>query len=186
MAVMNRVRVVWTGVPGTPWYSNLYTLNSAVTPAQAKARTQTLIEGLRAYVTSAVTARIEGDVSQIESTTGQTIGVTSTPFVDIVGQSSTNRLPAATQLVTQLLTGQFLNGRQVRGRFYLGGLTIGSTDSTGRPLATALTAIDGFWSTYVQANVTGAVVWSRSTGQAVPISFVNTWEQFGQQRSRRD
>lgn len=186
MPVMNRVRVVWTGVPGTPWYSNLYTLASAVTPPEAISRANTLISALRNNVTTAVTARIEGDVSQIESLTGQTVGVTSLPFVDLTGTSATNRLPSATQLVTQLLTGQFLNGRQVRGRFYLGGLTVGSATSVGTPTPAALAALDTAWSNYVVSNVNGAVIWSRKNGAAVPITFVNTWEQFGQQRSRRD
>lgn len=183
---MNRVRVVWTGVAGSPYYSNFYSINTATTPPAAHAAVTSLIQALQPRYSVNLTARIEGDVALVESTSNSIVGVNTVAFQDRTGTAAGGLAPLATQHVVRLLTGTFVNGRQVRGRIMLPGVVTASVGPNGQPLAATLTAIDSAFSAYIVGLVNSACVFARASGQAVPISFVDTWEQFGVQRSRRD
>lgn len=186
MVQMNRVRVVWTGVAGTPWYSNLYTLSGAAPPATAHGSVVALLNALRTLYGTGITALAEGDIAQIESTTNQVIGVSSVAPVSVVGTSATPLLPLATQGLVRFLTGQFANGRQIRGRMSLPGLTQGSIGTSGSVNAGTVSTVNTAFGNYLTALGPAAVVFSRKNGTAVPISSATCWTSFSVLRSRRD
>ena len=185
MVQMNRVRVVWTGVAGTPWYMNLYTLNGATTVQAALDAARAFIITCQGNARNDSVATIEGDVAQVESSTNQVVGViTGNPGAPIQG-ALTNPMPPYTQGLLRLLTGTFANGRQIRGRLFIPGAAEGSSDQ-GVPVLAYRTAIESAFTTYRTALGPSAVVFSRKNGTAVPISAHSMWTQWGVLRSRRD
>lgn len=186
MVLMNRVRVVWTGVAGTPWYSNYYTIAGAISPSTAHAAVNSLQSSLKALYVPALTATIEGDIAQVESSTNEIVGVVTVPATGQTGTASGTMLPRQTQALVRLLTGAFSGGRQVRGRVFVPGLAVGAIGATGQVASGTLAALNTAYATYLSALGPGAVVFSRKNGTAVPIIAASTWGEFATMRSRRD
>lgn len=185
MAILNRVRVVWTGVAGSPAYTNLYSLSGAVTPGAAVTYTDNLMNVLKGWVNTSVTITTEGDVAQVDSATDQIVGVSTVSPMTRTGSGTGSAFPPANQILVRWLTGSFAGGRQIRGRMYIPYLTTGAATGSGVNPA-AITSINGGVSSYLTAMGPAAVVYSRKNHSSPAISSFSVWNQFGVMRSRRD
>lgn len=185
MVAINRVRVVYTGVAGTPWYSNFYTLNGAVTPAVAHSNVVSLMNAWAPEIGAGITATVEGDVSILESTTGQTTGVTTVAPVNVSATGTGDHLPYQTQGLVRLLTGSFAGGRQVRGRIFVPGPREAISAGAVPNAAYKTTLTNGFQA-YLTAVGPAAVVWSRKNLSTPAIASFSIWDKFAILRSRRD
>lgn len=188
MAIMARVRVLWTGVPGTPYYSNFY-----FGPVGAEYDTTIVhdavgdaINLLRPVFVNLLTATVESEVLLIESTTGDAVGADAgAGNLSYTGQSTGDLLPLATQVLVRLGTGQFVNGRRVGGRVNVPGITEPSS-TAGRPNADLLDAAEAAFTPMTTGLEAPWVVWSRKNGTIHPVVNVSTWGEFSVLRSRRD
>jgi len=141
MASLRRVRTVFSGVAGTPWYSNLYFTFVAGTAQATVNNVATFWGAVDALMDNAVTWVTEADVPTIDDVTGDITAVETTTPGSGVGADTGDALPYQTQALIHLLTGSFAFGRQIRGRIFVPGLCEGSNTSGGTLLNTAQTTI---------------------------------------------
>ena len=194
---MARVRTVFSGVAGTPWYSNLYFANdgSEDNSQNAHDATAAFWTSLADAITDQVTWEVLGEVTQIDEATGNLEGiVTLTPAFDN-GEVTAEPLPWTTQALARLLTGQIVHNRLVRGRIFVPGETIGSNDD-GKPTAGAIAGVQTAANLLITEAAGTLVVWSRPfagteknparVGSKHLVTTASVWDQWAVQRSRRD
>lgn len=185
MALIRRIRVVWTGVAGTPAYTNLYFNNSGPSPQALATEVRAALALLAPVVTAAATATIEEDVALIDSVTGEIQGVAVIDTSPVSMSAAGEMLPRATNGLVHLLTNAYVGGRQLRGRVFIPYPVEAAND--GGQTATTYRASIGNALNPLRVNTLGAwVVWSRKTGAIAPIETLPVWSQFAVLRSRRD
>lgn len=184
---MIRVRTTFTGRPGSPGYSNLYFGGDTAGEAQA-AVTEVLDfwDGVSAYMTSGTTIVVGGDVDLVDPATGQTTGVFSVGDESTASSGAGAEAPALQGLV-RWRTGDYVNGREIRGRLFVPWLSSEAYNS-GVPSAAFLTQLFASADNLrVDASTAGGLmVYSQTHGQASLVTSVSTWNQFAVMRSRRD
>lgn len=196
-----RVRTIFTGVAGTPWYSNLYFFDNGGTEIGPDAVTWVTAfwTSLSAVMQDSVIWTIEPEVARLDESTGQLTGVTATPGATGGGTQQVAALPWQTQGLIREFTGAFVNGRRVRGRTFIPGPTESSSD-VGVPIGTYITALQNAADALIASSVSTWCVWARPfdgdpaavppkparTGTAHIIVSANVWDKWAVQRSRRD
>lgn len=197
---MLRVRTLWTGVAGTPWYTNMYFegLNSADALA-VSGRVNTWLNAVRAYVATGIKAEISPEVFQIDPADATVEGIYTVPTAGYFGNSAGEMLPPANQVNIRLLSSGIVDNRRVRGHIYLPGTTeanalSGVTDSVIRnALNAATTTLIGV------APGQQMAVWNRPrifnppvqplparAGQIFIATSASTQNNYSVLRSRRD
>lgn len=185
MPEMNRVRCVWTGVAGAPWYLNLYSLSGATSTQQALDAARSLLLAFAQQQHNGVVGNCEADVAKIDSNTGQTVGVaTGTVGAQIIGAQA-GQMPPATQGLVRLLTGLFAGGRQIRGRIYVPGVPT-AANTNGLPTLAYRTALQSGMDAYRTTLGPSMIVWSRKNASVAPVASISVWSSFAVLRSRRD
>lgn len=188
MAVLRRVRTVFTGVAGTPWYSNLYFDAGVGSPDIEIDLVRDFWTTLNTAWGTGITATIEGDVARIESTTGQVVGIDSGTALTVAGAGTGTKLPPATQGVLHLFTSSFVGGRQLRGKVFIPGLIQSISDGLGAPNTSLKTLFLNAGNTLMTASNTSGnwQVWSKKNLVAADVTSLSTPSKFGVLRSRRD
>lgn len=183
---MYRVRAVWTGVAGSPYYSNFYFTEEGGTAAQARLAVATFLSSIRSVVADNVTYVVENEVPVIDEATGDVIRVDFDAVVhSAAGQSTATMLPLSNQMLLRLRTGVFIGGREIRGRFFIPGQVVTSANDGTVLLATA-TAVQGFAATLIGSANAQWVVYAKTKGTYAVINAANVWNQFAVLTSRRD
>lgn len=188
MTTLNRIRTVWTGVAGTPWYTNLYFDGSGGNEQAQVDLVDAFWETLKAQFDTRLTATVEGTVTQIDSTTGLASGVFGgvDKATDLTGTGSV--LPPANQGLAHLFTGVYIGGRQLRGRLFFPGLVVGAAAATGAVDSGYVTS----WNTEVgdliaDSNAIGNLqVYSPTHHVTHDVVSVSASTEFAVIRSRRD
>lgn len=188
MTTLNRIRSIWTGVAGTPWYTNLYFDGSGGNEQAQIDLVEDMWDTLKAEFDTRLDITVEGDVTQIDSATGLATGVTAAAQRVIGATGASNVLPQANQGLVHLFTGVYTGGRQLRGRLFLPGLMLVSAASTGAVDATKRT----LWQTTVTTLVTASnavgnlQVYSPTHHVTADVLTVSASSVFAVMRSRRD
>lgn len=113
-----------------------------------------------------------------------------TPVVSVGGSLAGDRMPGQTCAVAQYLTGVFLNGRQVRGRTFVGTVVEANSDSNGRPDTTVVanTISAGQKLALTILTPLAHVVYHRTnthgSGSAVSVAGYNCNSEWGMVRHR--
>lgn len=184
---MLRVRSLFTGVAGSPFYSNLFFAGTLSTEAQDA------VDGVRAMwaryeiiFRTPMQISVEEFVPSIDPATGNvTGGFVTDPDEPLQCTNTGEALPPATQAVANLLTNTYIGGRRLRGKCFLPGWTVGSNTATGLMESDARQYVqDGF--NDLIASGPDLLVWSRKNGQTAPVAAVTVPSQWGILRSRRD
>nr|CRY96808.1 hypothetical protein [uncultured prokaryote] len=186
MAILNRVRLLTTGVAGSPAYTNLYSLNGAVTPLVAHTAAAAMANSLKTHQNSNISVLVESDVAQLNDATGALVGVVSVPSATYVGSGVGGPLPQANSILIRWLTSSYVGGRQIRGRTYFPYPTAATMNTAGTVAASVITSFNGAVNAYLTALGPAAVVYSPKNATSVPITTASIWTQFAIQRSRRD
>lgn len=184
---MLRVRTVWTGVPGAPYYQNLYFAGSTQTQADdAHAAVTAMLGAFAGSMRSNLVGLVESDVPKIDEFTGQAVGNFSVTPQTITCTGSGDPLPNQIQGLVFLRTGEYRNGRQVVGRvFHPGLLEAWNNDGRG-PYSTGRDALTAGYSTLVDpGNGLNLVVYSRKHASSFPVQAVIASDVWGTLRSRR-
>jgi hypothetical protein len=182
---MYRVVTNFTGPQGSPWVSTQFFDAAGGTAQQAVVTVGTMWGAIDNRMATTVLWATEPDVATIDETTGDITGVTSTTPQSGAGSGSGNILPIVTQGLIQLRTGVFLNGREVRGRIFIPGLTENDND-TGVPNAGILAVVNPAAAAAVADANSRLVVYTRANGawaEAVTASMASYWSYL---RTRRD
>nr|CRY97365.1 hypothetical protein [uncultured prokaryote] len=186
--MMFRVRTIFTGVAGSPYYNSLY-FEGGVNPPPSDLvdAVGTFWEAACIKSLTAMVGQVQSEVQQLDVTTGDIVAVFNQPAYDFNGAGGGAGKPPATQGLLRLRTGSYVNGRQVAGRVFVPGLTDGAGGPTwdltvrnavefaGEDLMAYSDTEDAKWSVY-----------SPTHGLTRPITAVSAWNEFAVQRSRRD
>lgn len=128
MADLYRVRTALTGTYGGSMVSTMF-FDSSVGTAQAAAdAVRAFWNDVKAVLSNQLTANVEPTVYTINPTSGLAVGTSSTSTTPVVGTSSAEQLPPATQALITWHTGVFIAGREVIGKTFIPGMT--EDDST--------------------------------------------------------
>lgn len=187
VSTVARVRTEFTGVAGSPGYSNLYFDASTVDAGSYQAAVLSAWDNNSGAIDDAVTMTMVNPIPIISVASGQVVDVAIGPGGSTNGSSAGEPLPPATSGLLQLHTGQFVGGREIRGRMFWpyptedqnsGGVPITAYKDTLTAFAEQLQGISG-------AN--GAwVVYSRAHARAEYITSWASWNEWASLRSRRD
>lgn len=185
--LMARVRTVFTGVPGTPWYSNILFDNDVAAEQAAHDAVATFWDDMSALMTSRVSYEVEGDVTIIDSSTGQPVGVVTVSPASGIGGLTTDPLPYQTQALVRLNTGEWVGGRQIVGHMYIPGLTETANNVAGVLQDTTAASIQASAETMTTepGNPT-QVVFSRKNLAAYHVQTWQVPQTWAVLRSRRD
>lgn len=187
MAEITRIRCLWTGVAGTPWYTNLYFEGGAATADAARDAVVGFLTDMLPVVSSDVTAILDIQATIIETTTGQPVGVATVDPYTAPGGNVNDMLPRTTQCLIRWDTGVFLNGRQVRGRTFIPGMCENFNDDGGIPNAAFIAGVaETATALLEEPGNPQLVVWSRSTSTAQLVTGAAVWTQWAVLKSRRD
>lgn len=185
MVDIYRVQLVSQGVAGSPYYTTFHFLGASGSPAQAAADAAGFWGAVDAYMDSSLIWDLDTAVETIESTTGNIVGVTDVPPASGTGGTTGDVLPPATQALVRWRTGQFVGGREIRGKTFLP--AIGEINSVeGQPASAMTTGIENAALALFSSPNSQLVVYSRKNGQAAPVTAASLWSEFAVLRSRRD
>jgi len=181
-----RVRTIFTGPAGAPWLNTLYFDEAGGSAQQAATAAGTYWGAVDALMSTAVSWSTEADVVQVNADTGAATGVVSTTPVTGAGADGFEMLPRASQVLVRLLTGVYNDGRQIRGRIFVPGLTRSSLTTGGIVNGASGVTIGNAAAALVADANSALLVWSRSALQDHPVVATSVWAQFASLRSRRD
>lgn len=174
-----RVRTVFTGVPGTPWYSNLYfDGDDTGTIAGVHALVVDFWDAIAGLQSGDVVWTVESTVVTLNEEGGQVEAYTEIGAAtgDGAGDPAT-ALPWQTQALIRLNTDGVRAGRRVLGRIFVPGLLESQNESgvlSGALVSALQGAIDGLV-TGAAANETSMVVWGRpATGLGLGDKYLVT------------
>lgn len=184
---LTRVRTVWTGVPGTPWYSNHY---FDVDAGDAQTCTDAIIDfwsDTKAAQSSLVNWTVENSVTVLNPANGQPTDVITTVGATDNGDGSGDMVTRASQILISWRTGVFLAGRELRGKTFVPAVVSSTIDGDGGVESAVVVQFLG----YADALLTtpghpNLQVWSRKNGTVTPVSSVQVSTEWAVLRSRRD
>lgn len=182
---MLRVRVGFSGIGGTPYLSTYYFNGTGQTAANdAVAAIGTFMGVVDNHQDTALTWRTDPQVVEINVLNGQATSSYATTVVTSSGLINADNLPFVSQGLLQLRTGTYYNGREVRGRIFIPGLTDGA--NTNGTLATSVASpINGAAAALIANGATEWVVYSRANRVIQPVIAASCWDQFATLRTRR-
>lgn len=188
---MYRIRTNFTGLPGSPWVSNLFFSEETFTAQQTATAVATFIEALDNYMSSNVLWAIEPEVTTIDQATGHPTSVVLTTGANGQGDLAVESMPPGDQAVIRWRTGIFVDGNERRGRMFVPGLTQDANDQ-GHLITATRTGIATAAAALVADTTSAFIVWHRPTdqppsnGTVAAVTSSSVWDQFGHLRTRRD
>nr|CRY97480.1 hypothetical protein [uncultured prokaryote] len=180
------MRLLWNGVAGSPYYTNLYfagLLQSDVDAANVPVRT--FITGIRSAIHDSLTVSIDPDVPVIDPGTGDIVDYLNAAQ-DPIDQPTADgdMLPPGNQALITWRTGTVIGGRRILGRTFLPGFT--EPDSTnGKPVQTLVDQLGGAARGLVDSESAQLVIWSRSNSDSAVVNGASCSDQWSSLRTRR-
>lgn len=182
---MLRVRVGYSGIGGTPYLTTYYFGGSGSTMATACGSAVAAHHtALKALQDSGITYRLDPQVVEMDESTGSATASYSITAATAAGALSVESLPFASQGLVRLRTGDYANGREIRGRHFIPGLTE-NANNDGAVVSTTVTSINAIYASLIGDGATDWVVWSRFNGSVNSVTTADMWEQFATLRTRR-
>jgi hypothetical protein len=183
MSHIKRITVLYTGAPGLPGTNTLYGHENGDTARDQVEAVGTFVGSLSTSLNTAITATVMGQVEIVESSTGQVVGIDATGDDIVVEMSDTaTPLPFTTQLLVQIRTGVFNNGREIRGRLFIPGFCQDGNVG-GAPDPDVVSGVAGAANTMLGH---GFAVYSPTHKMWASVSAATVWNEWAVLRSRRD
>ena len=196
-----RIRTIFTGVAGTPWYSNLYFLDSGSTPIASLASgwVKDFWDDIAPFMLSTVRYTLETLVPTYDEATGNLTRQTAVAPLTGTGSDSTTALPWATQGLIRLRTAGIVNNRAVHGRIFVPGAPEVQSDN-GVPVTGYKSGLQAAINTLIASSTSTLAIWARPfpgdltatppkparAGSQHAVSTADVWAQWAVMRSRRD
>ena len=181
-----RVETVTTGLGGVPLFTVLWFNDSVGTADDATTAVENFWTDLAPMIVNECSMQVQGDVHTVDPVTNQITGVTVASVAGpIAGTNVSEPAPLSTQGLLQWFTGEFHNGRQLRGRTFIPGVP-SSGVSVGKPTTGYKAAVLTAGLNLMGDSNTVLNVFSRVNGVARAVTGVATWSDFAVLRSRRD
>lgn len=186
---MLRIRASITGLSGgNALTTGYFTFDNLVTEARDQFVAFWTSVATRMRSSCVVTLDTAGAV--LDPADGDQIAEVSLAAFSVAGGQNDDLLPSATQGLVNWRTNDFVDGRRVRGRTFIPGLTEGASGLSGTLTGTSLTTIQTAATAYADAAGNPAVVWHRPSaegpGSIHNIVTATVGSKFAVLRSRRD
>lgn len=185
MAILHRVRTVFTGVAGTPWYSNQYHYTAGFSSADARVATAEFWTAIANAMSADVDWTVEGQTTLIDSATGLVTGIEPGADQSGSGANAGNELPWQTQCLVNLRTGFYNAGRELRGKMFLPGFVTGNCVD-GVFDSVALAVVQAALDVYLDAPDSELVVYSPTHHAYANVTALQAQAKPSVLRSRRD
>ena len=187
MSEIAQLRTVWSGVAGSPYYTNVFIEPTIGSDLQTCANAwKSFLGDVDANCTTTLTWTLQNEVSIIESTTGQLVGADTITGGTGTGSASGDPLPRATQLLVQWKTNAIVNGRRRHGRSFIPGLIETLNVAPGVPSGTVTAATAAQAGGFITACDGAFIIYSPTHRSFSPVTAATVWDQWAQLRSRRD
>jgi hypothetical protein len=185
--LLARVRTIWTGVAGTPAYSNFYFDADTTDAADFQAMVLETWDTIKTQIKEGVTATMVNPIPIINDGTGDVVDVAIGAGGSTSGTNTEDELPPMTSGLLQMHTGQFYGGRELRGRCFIPYPTR-TLSSGGKPTSDYRGQLsDAFNGLLGISGANGAWrIFSPSKHVSNAVSSISIWDQWGSLRSRRD
>nr|CRY97441.1 hypothetical protein [uncultured prokaryote] len=184
---MIRLRVLTTGVAGTPGYSNFYFGGDTTADAtDARTRVLAFYTAIKGHFGNTVSWQVDTDVPVIDTVTGNILEVLTVAAGSAQGSGSGTLIPLVAQIMVRLKTGVFDGGRQIQGRLNLSYAVDDVLTTSGAVGTIVRTPLDAAANTLIGTGANRWGIYSRKAEAFVPISTASTWSSFASLRSRRD
>jgi len=182
-----RIRTVFTGVAGSPAYSNLYFGADSTDAGNCQAAVFGMWENLLNAIQAGVVITMENPIPIIDVATGETTDVAVGDGGTATAADSGDPLPGMVNGLVQLHTGLFIGGRELRGRSFVPYPTEAANDA-GVPDSDYINAMQDAFNDMRDPLGDGAsfCVYSKTHAQAQTVSGLSAWTKFASLRSRRD
>lgn len=196
--IILRVRTTLTYGSGGPGLNTMYFApgtagGSAADATDVVARVRTFWSSIAPQFNGNYSFQVQNDVTAIEAVTGALTGqFTTAPVTAVVGSAAGGACPAVTALLLRMRTGTIINGRQLRGRQYLGPSALTTIALGGIVAASTVAAVNSGAAAMLVTSPTTSfpAVWHRpvngANGGHSLVSSYSCWDQFAELRSRRN
>lgn len=134
---------------------------------------------------NAQSMRVDPEVHLVDESTGQTIGTTTVTTASVAGTAGAVQVPQPSMVLVRWRTGAFVNGREIRGRTFLPGLSSAEVTSGGEVSANTITDVNNSV-TFILADTPDLAVYSPSYATASAVTSGSCWNEFAVMRSRRE
>lgn len=182
---MFRLRSVFTGVAGCPWYVNTHHEGTISSEAEAAATAlQAFWQTQQATIPGPIRVDIEQTAVVIDPATGLQTGQLPVSAHSVSFSSSGAGLPHQVQALIRLGTGSYEGGRQIKGRIFVPGLITGASTGQGTLNANVITSLQAAATTL--STDSKLVIYSKKNKSATRVQTVSVWDQFATLRTRRD
>lgn len=193
-----RVQTLWTGVAGSPYYTNLYALgplstNNGNDLADAW---HTFLDTIDPHVTLGVTAQIQPELLEFDEATGVVTGAGTDIQPAVLMSGTGDGLPKSNQGLIRWSTDGIVHNRRVRGRTFLPSMLESNNLPAGVPSTVFMGAIDGAIDTFLSTMAGRLRIWAQPfagtpdnparAGTQHEVTDGNTAPYWAILRSRRD
>lgn len=179
-----KVKTLWSGGPGGAGVSTMWFDAAGGTAAQANTAVGAFWTTVKADVYLALSFATDSIVYTVDEATGLNIAATGVTPVTGTGSAAGDPLPYATQGLVQWRTGQYINGREIRGRTFLPGM-LEANNTNGVPTTAFLGRINAAAATLIADANSDFNVYALSAHNAQTAISGTTWVNWAQLRSRR-
>lgn len=183
-----QARVFWDAAGGAGGQTALH-FGDANTPADVNAAVQAFFTAIRPALCNSTSASIDTVIRRYNVMSGELEEELNNPgTANIVGNGGISAVPNAAQGLIRLRTGTVVNGRVLKGRIYIPGMTSSAMTADGEVTSTMVTTLVGAGVALISATAP-VNVWHRPVngvgGIATLATGTSAWGEFAVQRRRR-
>lgn len=187
MATLNEIIVEWNGVGMQPSLSVLHFVDT-ISIGDARNALGAALNSLEPLLANPTTYSVRTEGRSFESTTGTLVGSwTSTSPFQGNGTGGSQPVSNATMLLLKSNTNTIFNGRFLKGRTFIPGVSIDFLNGGEFDAQTQDFVTDIFTPGFAAAS--GHVIWSRPTdtrsGSFAPVAVYTVWGEAAVLRRRR-
>lgn len=179
-----KIKTLWSGGPGGAGVSTMWFDAAGGTAAQCNSAVGTFWNAVRLVQSSTLTFTTDSIVFTVDEATGAVIGSSPVTPVTASGSAATDVLPWATQGLIQWRTGQYINGREIRGRTFIPGM-LESNNASGLPMSSVQTTVNAAAAALIADANSDFQVYSLANHNAQTVTSGTMWSTWAQLRSRR-
>lgn len=194
MAILQRVRSVWTGFQGAPGYTDMYFGTTDPPSESAQDHVDQVWDfwtALVAFIPTVVNITVQPQVAEVDELTGDLVGeiiIGTAPAAVDCTASGAYSAPAG--CTVQWRTSTYLSGRRLRGRSYIVPLSTQAYDADGTLYPSTRASIEAAGTALI-TDAGDMVVWHRpseggSDGTSALVTSAVVADRVAVLRSRRD
>jgi hypothetical protein len=158
-----RVQTLWTGVGGSPYYTNLYALGPLATNNGNDLATawRTFLDTTKSYYVIPVVAQIDSELLEFDETNGIVTGAGTTTQAAVTATGTGDALPPANQGLIRWTTAGIVHNRRVRGRTFLPSMLEANSTAAGIPSSTITSGVNGAITTFLATMSSRMRIWAQ-------------------------